>query len=703
MNPKPTLTFGIVIAFSLMLVAALTFLPTGVAIAQDEPAEAVPLLLGEYVAANMVNGETADYVLTLPEDASYEIGIVDEDEAIAFDLIVTDAEGNELFNDIFGSIDLELEAGDVNLHFEAVDNARLEFAILGNIGNMTTDIDQPGTLPAGGIFFSEDVSDPVYAALTIPETPYPQQVTVYFEPGAEDSFYVSVEGDDIGYIDAEATESDLLRFWTHGGEFLITAEPYERRSQLQLIPFLSGPPVVLGPDESIEDFVTADESAVIYSLPLTTPFNELTVEIEAALADIDITLVDRLFDGKFIESSYGEPTLTVENIAPGEYYLIIDTYDPVEEDLPLTVSVTGSAGDPIELLEKGDTVDGLFEDGESDVTFFLDVEEPGSLISVALVSAVAESDYDLEAGINLDLPVWSTFTIGSEDKMSFVAPVAGRYFVRVLSNGTEGDFALVMEDKGVAPAININELTWGSVGEGEESAYRLEIPETGGLLSIALVGPQEVDLDLRLAGYDEEGSTLAYGSSYSIGSAEIVSSLMEEPGIYEIVVSAEFSDGGDYVLLARLEDPNLIAGQFATEAQASSQFGDEGYAATQAAGEPNTPTAGDFDTSWASEIPESGEQTLELTYANSIIPHAINIHETYNPGAVIAVEAYDAEAGEWVSLWEGEAEAVEEPMRVFSPELTEAEFATDLIRLVLDTDAVEGWNEIDAVELLGRP
>ena len=54
-------------------------------------------------------------------------------------------------------------------------------------------------------------------------------------------------------------------------------------------------------------------------------------------------------------------------------------------------------------------------------------------------------------------------------------------------------------------------------------------------------------------------------------------------------------------------------------------------------------------------------------------------------------------------MWEGEAGPIEDTMRMFSPELTGVDFATNGIRLVLDTSAVEGWNEIDAVELLGRP
>ncbi len=42
-----------------------------------------------------------------------------------------------------------------------------------------------------------------------------------------------------------------------------------------------------------------------------------------------------------------------------------------------------------------------------------------------------------------------------------------------------------------------------------------------------------------------------------------------------------------------------------------------------------------------------------------------------------------------------------EELAVFSPELTAVDFVTDQVRLTIDEAAVEGWNEIDAVKLIG--
>ncbi|MGL4648927.1 MAG: hypothetical protein ACRC1H_05935, partial [Caldilineaceae bacterium] len=63
---------------------------------------------------------------------------------------------------------------------------------------------------------------------------------------------------------------------------------------------------------------------------------------------------------------------------------------------------------------------------------------------------------------------------------------------------------------------------------------------------------------------------------------------------------------------------------------------------------------------------------------------------------------FDEDAEEWLVLWEGQ-ELTDEPMRAFSPALEEEEIRTTQIRLTLDTESVGGWNEIDAVELLGVP
>ncbi len=692
---------------ALLVIAALVTLPVHTALAaspaQITADEATPLHLGEFVFREMANGESAAYQISIPEAATYRITAVDEEKSVAFDLIVTDAAGNEVFNDIFETVELELDSGEATLQFIAVDAEALEFAVFAYFGTMSADFDQPGTLLPGSIYYEDRVNEERYALLSVPETPYPQQVFLYIEPGEEDVFDLSAEGDDIGALYLTAEQGDLLHFWSQGGEYLITATPAERRSEFSLIPYLGGAPAAMTIDEPFDATIAAEQAEVILELSLDVPYENLTIEAGAEVEEVNITLIDRLYDGVYYESSFWEPSLAVENIQAGVYYVIVEV-EPADEDIPITLVASGAAGEPPTGLTSGETVTGNFEEGDTLAAYEFNVTQAGALVTVALSSDAEDTDFDLEAGMAPDQALWYTFFVGSREAITFIAPAAGRYYIGVLSNDYTGEYALTVTETGPAPAVAVDGLTWGSVVAGERSVYQLEVTEPGDFLTVALVGQEGLDLDLYISGYTAEGYGLPSASSSASGASEIASILLTEAGLYEIAVSAEYSDeDGNFVLLTRLENPNLIASQWAVDATATSQYEDDAYSALQATGAPDTPAAGDFDTAWAPEGTEVGEQTLELTYEYAVMPTAVRIYENYNPGAVIRIEAYDAAGDAWVTLWEGEAEAPEEDFRVFSPELAEVDFAANVIRIVLDTDAIENWNEIDAVELAGRP
>ncbi|MBL9086466.1 MAG: hypothetical protein JNM10_04925, partial [Planctomycetia bacterium] len=126
---------------------------------------------------------------------------------------------------------------------------------------------------------------------------------------------------------------------------------------------------------------------------------------------------------------------------------------------------------------------------------------------------------------------------------------------------------------------------------------------------------------------------------------------------------------------------------------------DRPWSPLQATGAPDTPIDGDHGTAWASKGPDMGNVTLELTYDRAVRVDAVRIHETLAPGAVAKVDAFGPDRT-WVTLWEGTS-AVRPSPSFFEPPVAATSFATDRIRLTLDTNRVSGWNEIDAVELVG--
>jgi hypothetical protein len=118
----------------------------------------------------------------------------------------------------------------------------------------------------------------------------------------------------------------------------------------------------------------------------------------------------------------------------------------------------------------------------------------------------------------------------------------------------------------------------------------------------------------------------------------------------------------------------------------------------QATGEPDTTMAGDIVTAWASASQDGQEEWLMLQYQDFITPTAVLVYETYNPGALYRVTAFKPD-GEEVELWKGmDPTAADSGMGV-SEIPVKAAFKTNRVKIYLDSPAVPGWNEIDAVGL----
>lgn len=161
---------------------------------------------------------------------------------------------------------------------------------------------------------------------------------------------------------------------------------------------------------------------------------------------------------------------------------------------------------------------------------------------------------------------------------------------------------------------------------------------------------------------------------------------------------------GTYVLGAR--GSGLSTGAYrlwAENALASSTYaGAEGrsrYSPWQATGVPNA-APGDHPEAWATAAEDGGLEWLQVEYPWAVVPTEMNIHENCAPGFVRRIEAVDTRTGQWVTIWEG-ADPTVEPGGVFNVALS-TDVPANQYRIHIDT-AVPGWNEIDAVELVGNP
>ncbi len=121
----------------------------------------------------------------------------------------------------------------------------------------------------------------------------------------------------------------------------------------------------------------------------------------------------------------------------------------------------------------------------------------------------------------------------------------------------------------------------------------------------------------------------------------------------------------------------------------------------QAVGPPDTPGAGDIQTAWASQTQDGQKEWLICEYAEAVLPTAVVVHETYNPGSLEKVSVFD-EAGEEQEVWTGTDPTPRTAARGISIIPIKTKFNVQKVKLYFDSPAVPGWNEIDAIGLRSK-
>ena len=150
-----------------------------------------------------------------------------------------------------------------------------------------------------------------------------------------------------------------------------------------------------------------------------------------------------------------------------------------------------------------------------------------------------------------------------------------------------------------------------------------------------------------------------------------------------------------------MHDPD---GQWASEATASSSYndaqGDAGWSPKQATGAPNVDKYSDDGHAWAPKTPDGGIEWLDLGYLKPVHAAEVRVRESMGSGAVIKVELFD-EAGAAHTIWQGvdPTKDLNYLILKFKP----TEYMVKRVKVTLATNVVPGWNEIDAVQLVGKP
>jgi hypothetical protein len=120
----------------------------------------------------------------------------------------------------------------------------------------------------------------------------------------------------------------------------------------------------------------------------------------------------------------------------------------------------------------------------------------------------------------------------------------------------------------------------------------------------------------------------------------------------------------------------------------------------QATGPPDSAGGGDRVTAWASATSDGQEEWLLLEYPEAVVPAAVHVYETCSTGALTRVTAF-TETDEEVEAWSGSDPSPRGEKLARSEVPLKTSFPTRKIRLTFDSARFPGWNEVDAVALVG--
>jgi hypothetical protein len=175
---------------------------------------------------------------------------------------------------------------------------------------------------------------------------------------------------------------------------------------------------------------------------------------------------------------------------------------------------------------------------------------------------------------------------------------------------------------------------------------------------------------------------------------------------YRVFFTVEFYPGAvaDTIVVPEARSSPFDTGvrQWATFAEATSQYGDDAWSANQVLGEPDTGRCGDLPTAWASAT-AGGQDALTVFFDTEVLPSQVNVYQTFGQGSIIRVDVIPANGGDPIPIPNSADPPGNTPCPgVFSVDTSMIEVPILGAIILVDQTIGGTWNEIDAVELVGR-
>lgn len=399
-------------------------------------------------------------------------------------------------------------------------------------------------------------------------------------------------------------------------------------------------------------------------------------------------------------------------------------------------------------LVYGESVEGELSDNVTE-QFWLFEGEEGDVVTISMT---AEDESELDTWVWLydpnEIPLIDNDDIEAGENLNseisdFELPEDGEYIIRATRISGEGAYSLSLKLSGAGQIIR----QWASSAEATSSfgtdswsaAQATGEPNTEqcGDYTTAWASASSTGQDSLTVYFDipviptqinvyqtyNPGSIIGIDVTTVDGEViEVTNSAdplgnTECPGVFSldiigadvqidtVTIHLDQSIGGSWNEIDAVElvgSTSPMLSQWASVAEATSQYGEDSWSASQATGEPDTATCGDQTSAWASAT-STGEDSIALGYEIAVIPSQINIYQTYTPGSIVSVSVVTVDGDEIVLEDSADPVGNTECPGVFSINIEGIDEAVDIVIIYLDQSIGGSWNEIDAVELVGTP
>ncbi len=265
------------------------------------------------------------------------------------------------------------------------------------------------------------------------------------------------------------------------------------------------------------------------------------------------------------------------------------------------------------------------------------------------------------------------------------------------ANGTNGDYEFLGTSKYGAGGTGKNGAGSGANGNGGAG-----FNPGGGGQSTGGNGGVIIDLTgnycspANYAGTIGNAHTVAYPPELTY---DYITNITN-PNSTETALAYKWQKSTDAVNWVNLPDQSDNARFADTVIRYSSQYTPTDFSAKQALGAPNVyPNFQDNALAWAPHAEDSTREFIELGYSNPAPVNFIDIYETYKPGSVDTVYVKNPNTGNFDRVYQATAAPAGVSGRILHITFPTTSYPVNQIRIAMNSAAVPGWSEIDAVKI----